>query len=469
MSKQNINIKISNDKLSAYLSINNKYGNFPAENEIIIHLNNEGVVFGIDKNQIQKIIHSKKSVDNIIVASGIKPVPGHSAQLVWYLDSEVISDKVIIDEDGHANYKHAKKFNEVKEGEQIVSKLPKTNGKPGKGVTGESIPSSEIDVNLPVGKNVELSEDGLTLYATKTGFLNFHNGQIDISNIFQINGDVSFATGNIKYDGKVLISGDVRSGFRVEATDTIIIEGDVEASEIRSKKGDVIIKMGVLGKGRAKIIAGNNVECGFIQDSEVKANKNVKVQHYIINSNVYAGQKIFVKENEGLVRGGKIFGEKGIEIKEAGSIKNIRTKLGLGMNSNPEQLTQLSVLVKEEDDLYSRYELISKKERFLKLLFERVNILSEEKRNELNSITNELKEIKNRLDEIESKRKELSSQNDDIEKKNKIIINGKIHQGVLLTTGSDELYIDKLYEKVMIYQDLDNIVIDDIIMEQDEK
>lgn len=463
---KNIITHISPDKLTAYLSIESKPGHFPAAKEVIDYLAGEGIVFGVDNDTVYHLCSEKKVINNVAIAKGIPPEKGKDGQLVWHLDKELSGDKVSFDEAGLADYKHGRDFCEIKEGEQIVSRLPKVKGRDGTGVTGEILSSSEVEVELPIGEFVELSPDGLTLYARKSGFISYHNGEIEISDIYQVNGDVSFNTGNVKYDGKVVIKGDVRSGFRVEATGTIIVEGDVEACEIRSKNGDVIIKMGILGKGRAKIVAGHNVECGFVQDSEIKANNDVIVKHYIINSNVYAGNKVFVEENEGLIRGGKVFGEKGIKAIEAGSIKIIKTKLGLGVNKDPKQESILTQLVKEEDELYNRYELLSKKERFLKLLFERVEKFSEEKQTELHKISEELEQIKKRLEEIDKKRQELSSSSNNLEKKNKIVITDKLHQGVEISAGADEFYIDKLYETVMVYQDLDNIVIDDLINEQ---
>lgn len=227
--------------------------------------------------------------------------------------------------------------------------------------------------------------------------------------------------------------------------------------------------MGVLGKGRAKILAGQKIHCGFIQDSEVKAGNDIVVDHYIINSDVYSAGSISVNENEGMIRGGKVFGEKGIEAKEVGSPRSISTTLGIGLNRNEEEENELNKLIRNEDELFNRYELISKKERFLKLLFERVGKLSDEKQNELDSISKELKYINTKLKEIDQKKRELSDKSKDIINKHKIIIYEKLHKGVLLNAGADEFYIDKLYEKVNIYQDLDNIVIDDIKTEEGQR
>ncbi len=466
MSKK-IDIEISPDQLSAKLSVKSKGNGFPTEQEIKDHLKEAGVCYGIKADRLQKICRKKEPVSDTIIAEGQTPHPGQDAQLVWHLEDDVGIDKVQIDESGTADFKHAKSFNKIQKGEQIVSKLPKKPGRPGKTVTGKIIESGEKDFPLPSGENIDVSEDGLTLTATKSGFLNIENGKVNISNIYQVDGDVSFNSGNVMYDGKVVIKGDVRSGFRVDATDDIFIEGDVEAAEIRSKKGNITIKMGVLGKGRAKIIAGGKIHCGFIQDSDVKANSDIIADHYIINSDVYAGGIVYVNEHEGLIRGGSVYGEKGITTKEVGSVKKIRTQLGIGLTRSPEKENKLNHLIKNEDKLYKKFELLSKKERFLKLLYERVGKLSDQKQKELDHISKELQEIKVDLNDIEDQKTQLSQKSQDLSDKNKIIIQNKLHEGVTLTTGSDEIYIDKLYEHVTIYQDLDNIVIDDLKIEQE--
>lgn len=457
MSNQSFEIRISQDKMRAFLTIDKESNSFPDHDEILAEMENQGISYGIKYDAIEKALEKDEEVKSLTIAEGDVPEKGKDAKLVWYIKSDH-EYKPSIDNDGKADYWSHKKISQLEKGDEIVTKLPPTKGTPGKTVTGEQVIEKGKDINLPQGENVVVSDDGLTLRAEISGHLEYKNGKIVISRTYMINGDVDFSTGDIKYKGKVHISGDVRSGFKVEADDSIIVEGNVEAAHIYSRHGDIHVNLGIVGKGRANILAGGNLHCGYIQAAKVNVSKNIYIKHYAINSEIYAGNKILANKNEGLLRGGKIYSEEGVEAIQIGSEKHIATELGIDFNF-PQFNAQIQKLSKTAKSKESELELVSKKIKFLNLLNERIDKLSDEKRGEYKELIYRAKNLKEELNSIQQQKENLLSRTDKDFKKKSIIIKDTIYQGVQINMGNLKFDLDQDYKKIKIFRDASNISI----------
>jgi uncharacterized protein (DUF342 family) len=154
------------------------------------------------------------------------------------------------------------------------------------------------------------------------------NGKLNVDVIYHIP-VTSIIVWAMSDRGAVLLDGRRSSGFRVDATGSIYINGSVEAAEVYSEKGDIVIASGILGKGRAKIITSGNLICRFLQDAQVGAKKDVIIEHYAINCSISAGGKVLLVQNEGLIRGGRAYAEGGMKAVEVGSQQSIPTDIGI--------------------------------------------------------------------------------------------------------------------------------------------
>jgi len=456
-----ITVKTTQDQMEAKLTIKEEE-DFPSYEEIKRELNDNMIKYGIKEGKLEQIIEKEKSVENEIIAKGKEPVPGKDSELVWHIEQRD-AEGPKIDESGKADFKYVKEFPEVEEGKELVSKLPATEGKPGKNVRGEKVePPEPKEVELPQGKNTKVSEDGLNLTADKKGYVYIKNGKVNIIRDLRISGDVDYSTGNIKHDGKIIIEGDVLSGFRVESEESIIVKGNVEAADIYAHTGDVKVECGILGKDRAKILAGGNLECGFIQDATVKVKGDVLVDHYSINSNVHAGGKVELLKNEGTVRGGKVISEEKIDVLQAGSKKGIKTILGIDLTQPDAAEEELTDIIAEKENLTDQLSLLDKKIEFLELLKERVEKLSQQKKEELHNYYEEKEKVQENLSEIQETKENLIAKNRSTRPDRAIFIQDKLYSNVLFNFGEREYFNDAYHKNVMVYNSLDEIVIEDI-------
>ncbi len=464
MQEQNIKVTIDPSGLKATVTIPATEESFPTREALMAALKKAGLRYGVSREVFEKILAKKEPVYNRLIAQGIAPLKGKSARLVWHVPLQPDdADKI-----KRIDFKQTMRFVPVKKGQPLVSKIPAQKGRDGKTVTGETIPSEGPDVQLPAGKNVTVSDDGLKLLAAIDGSAYVQQGKVHVDEVLHIKGDVNYGTGNIKFNGPVVIDGDVRSGFRVEARDAIVIGGNVEAAHIYSQQGDITIKYGVVGKNRAKILAGGDLTCGFIQDATIGVRGDLTVQHYVINSSVSVGGMAMVKGAEGQIRGGTLTSEKGVVASVIGSPRNIYTEIKImshGQNTSQKRLWELSRL---RTDLTLRYSILEKRLNFLKLLQKEVKTLSQEKVAELKFLQSELKRIKNRLLQLDDEEIVLQKEAARERMLKEVVVEEKLYPNVHIEINGVGFHSDELLESVKIYLFKDELVIESLREMSDE-
>lgn len=447
---KNIKITISNEKMEARITIQDRGDKFPSEEKIYQTLRDAGVKFGIDNNLIDKIILERNPVSDLLVALGKPPVKGKNAKLMWYIDLNT-NLKPAITEDGKADFKRLNQYVSIESNHEIVSKLPLTDGDPGYDVENEPLIMPGKDIDLPAGDNTYISDDGLTLYSKIKGFAFWKSSKVYIDNVYHIKGDVDFSTGNVVFNGMVIIDGDVRSGFRVNATDSIYIEGNVEAANIYSEKGNIFIQLGILGKGRAKVLAGGSLYCGYVQDATLGAGKNIVIDHYVINSAITCGGRVICKDNEGLIRGGKVFADQGVIAVEIGTEQRISTEIGISGGDLTNIIGKRLDINKKAEILKLRYSTLQKQIEFYLILEDRLNGLSDDKQKTLKKLIGEYKNLEVKIKSLELHTKTLVQDNDMNDEPKSIIIWNKLHKGVTITFGHYQHFTDSMYKGIKIY------------------
>ncbi|MFH1852283.1 MAG: FapA family protein [Candidatus Neomarinimicrobiota bacterium] len=451
-----LKINLSDDRMEARLDLSAVAADQLARDEILQALQQAGVVFGIDEAAVDDLLRRRPAVGEFVVARGLPAQPGEDARLMWNIESQ-LSTRPQITERGMADFKQLSLFYPVVKDQALVCKLPATAGVAGRTVIGETISHPGADVAFPSGDNIYQSADGLTLLAEKNGHVFWEGGRLQIDTVFRIDGDVDYSTGNIKFDGSVAIAGDVRTGFEVAATGSIFIGGTVEAATIYSETGDISITAGVLGRGKARIFAGNNLTCAFLQDATVGVQQDILVERYIINSTISAGGKIALGPTVGLIRGGHVTAETMIEAREIGTEKNIPTEIILGSKHSPRDSSAEWGLREERTALENRLSVVMKRIQFLELLRSRLPKLTAERELELEQLLVETDQVRQQLQEAEDKATRL---HDDWNRRNinkRIVVSGSLHRNVYIEVGGIGIHTDRKYDGVVLSRVKDDI------------
>ena len=450
-----VHVKVLNDGYAAALYVPEDAGSFPTLKQIHLAIEKAKVSYGINDKAIDKLVKEQVRGKALIFAKGDEPSDGGHARLIWNdISEDGASPQDITDLIGSG--RHLQIFTKVGKGDQILSKLPPTEGSAGMNIFGKSVIVTGNDIAMPNGEGTVLSNDGLTLMAARAGIAHWDGVGVAVTEMQHIAGSVDSTTGDIMADTAVYIEQDVHSGMRVEAMGDIFIGGNIEGADVYSRSGSVWVRNGIIGHSKARILAGSNIVAGFIQDATIGAKENVEVDRYIINSAVTAGRYLLVISNEGLIRGGTAFAEKKIHVRVAGSENRTATELKVGFTPPHAQTKEKYQL--RTDQRRNRMELayIQKRLSFLKILKQRMGTLTPDKEiqyNELERKETVLLHEHKRHAQLEAELEQHEREKPDEETESESIrIQDTIYPEVALGIGDTNMLMKKERHNLLIYR-----------------
>jgi len=431
---EELHIRISDDGLTGTLTIAGHPSKITNRDNLLKSIGEAGICVGIDQEVLGEIFRKDEPVYDRVIARGIAPENGSSAELERKLG--IHSGSVpSISEDGIANFRKLNQFEAVTENQLLAEIRSTGQGAVGRTVDGAVLTDSRNRMSLPAGSNTVVSDNGLQLYSGIDGYAFLNENLINVDRVYHIKGGVDFRTGNVNFDGMIIVDGDVRSGFRVEATDNIYISGTVEGAEVYSYKGDIAVRGGILGKGKAKVFAAGSLVCSFVQDATVGANKDVIIDHYSINSSVTSGERVMLQDNEGLIRGGKVRAEDEIQAIEAGSSQGISTSLHIRGGKMTVTSPELARLQRQRVEKQMRLRREEKKVNFYQILERNQRGLSEEKLGELDQANELVSLLSTQIEQDLIQEQDMGESAGDPSAARSVTINGRIYRGVEISIG----------------------------------
>lgn len=318
-------VKISADKMTASISL------YPSQNprfalredKVIAMLAGAGVKHGIKeygiRDAVQKVNATKEPILDFVAAEGTKPVRGQDGSFIFAID--VGSTVGEVRADGSMDFKNRNIFLNVRKGQLLMIKRLPTLGEDGTNVLGERVPPAKgSDSHMEARDNIEVSANGLEYRAKVDGILEVKGKMVRVIPGLLVQSDVSFKTGHI--DGgrtEVFVRGSVLPDFKVSSELDVIIEKVAEACDIRAGQ-DVHIRGGIIGKERAFIRAGRDVEALYISNgATIEVGRDLKVHAEILNSKVRVAGNLECHEGAGVLSGGEIWVFGHIRVKTLGS------------------------------------------------------------------------------------------------------------------------------------------------------
>jgi len=311
-------------------------------------LTEAGVSHGIDLVDLTTLIETKEYNEPKVVARATEPTNGEDGKLVFHFSTDERTGAPVEIGGGRVDYRTLDLFIPVVEGQHLVTRTVATEGEPGLSVRGNPIkqrPGKET--NLPRGKNVTFNDDRTEMHAACAGMVEFVNNAINVSSIYKITGDCDMSVGNIDFEGSVHITGSVRSGHTIKATDGINIAGGVEAAKLIAG-GNVEVKGGMQGSGKGTIEAGGSVSIMYIEQGSISADGPVTVD-VSIHSKIETGSTLHAKGKGGAIIGGKASAAGDIIVNFIGALSNTKTEVEVGVM--PRKRARLLVIEKEMERL----------------------------------------------------------------------------------------------------------------------
>ena len=329
-------ISISRDKMSAKAKVETAWGGEHINlDKLKVECTNAGVKFGVKRSKVALLLDKASrgepgDVFEDIIALGKEPKNGKNAHFKPLV--ELFSDRIRKPtqlEDGKVDLKDLGDIETVKPGEKIYKKIPLTFGIDGCNVLGEVLkaaPGKDAKLEESAGTVID-PDDKNVLLAKKEGLARIIESRMEVDDVYTL-AELTPKQGHVKFNGSVVILGDVAPEMKIVASGDVLVGGYVEAATIRCK-GELTVLSGVAGKpldepdGRRQnnclLESSNRVNISFANHVDIFAKRDVFVHKQISHCNLTASSLVVGK---GQVPQGKIIGGNYLVSKfiEAGAI-----------------------------------------------------------------------------------------------------------------------------------------------------
>lgn len=290
---EDLNIIVSTDKLSACAYIPRTARTKPSATgeRLLEELGRLGISHGLDTHAIQAAAHPDAPGRLIVIARGTPPRAEGEPELVPHFKTPRGFDPRIL-ESSDFDYTDYRAISRAAKDQILAEVLLPENAQSGIDVFGNLTQyRAEPGKILRGGPNTYFSQDKLRLHATHDGIAYWKKKAICVDTTRYLPG-VGYDTGNVNFDGKVIVHGDVQPGFSLEAGRKIIIKGQVDAAGVVSNKSSIEIHKGIHGGGKASVEAASNITTAFAENCRLSAGMNLTVESSIIHSSVSAAKSI---------------------------------------------------------------------------------------------------------------------------------------------------------------------------------
>jgi len=450
-----MSLVVSNDQMRAYVNVTEPG---PGGADLIVDdikgfMMNNGIVTGLLEAALQEFEDFPVFNTPYLVAEGAAPIHGVDAKVYYNFETE--PDKIHIQEreDGSIDFKELNKIRNVVKGQPLASKTKPELGVSGKTVYGQYIPARDgRDIDIGIGANVALTENGMKAIATESGHVMLKNGKIIVDTVLLIPGSVDASTGNVNVLGSVEIRGNVEDGFSVTAQGRIGVGGYVGRANL-SAGGDIIVSRGVNGgesDAFGHIVAGKSIWSSFIQNAQVEAGEFVIVSSGIVNSDVVAQKKVLCKGHRAQIVGGRIQALEEVNAVILGSAGGAETRIEVGYD--PKVSRDLQELLKRKSEIVSLYDSV---ELNLKGLRRQAEIqgrkLPEDKIGQLKQLSQEYEKFHAELQSVDEEIHKNREYQESLQANGKVSAAKKVLVGVVLKIHDVEYIVKESYEKSVTF------------------
>lgn len=281
----------------------------------------------------------------MIIAAGTSAIESQDARMETLVKN--FSDRrPIMYEDGKVDFLDLGEFPFVTAGTRLVRKHDPILGRSGLTVQGKTIKirkGKDLNFRAMDSSVVPDELDENILIAAVDGMPVIEKNKAKVEKVLKI-GEVGIKTGHVKFDGSVMITGNVSTSMKVEVTGDIRVSGLVEKAYLKAG-GNIEILGGALGQKRdthsasqwrkqqeepskdsAILIAGGNVKARFLQECWVDA-ESILVEKQVMHSVLQAKEIIQV---EGKLIGGLTICGNIVEVGITSAPANVDTNIEVG-------------------------------------------------------------------------------------------------------------------------------------------
>jgi uncharacterized protein (DUF342 family) len=304
-----LTIKSSGDKLIAYAEFVPACGGRSFdESRIRTTLASSKITFGCVDEKTYAFIVGATNNFSLVIAKGRSAINGENATFDLLIEKRK-SISTSIDENDIADFFDADMYPNVLEVDLLMKRSPATEGTDGVDIFGKILKSKKgKDTKFKKQKGTAVdAENENMLVATREGHPVVSAHGVEVDDVLVLP-SVDIQTGNVTFDGSVLINGNVMSQMKIEVTGDIHVKGSVENANLKSGN-NIIVGGGIISesipgldeppKVTTVLEAGNDIHAMFFNLTDARAGNDILIQKYVLHSNIQAKHDIFVGDKGG--------------------------------------------------------------------------------------------------------------------------------------------------------------------------
>jgi uncharacterized protein (DUF342 family) len=456
-----IKCRIVEDQLSAYMTITTGYaGQLPSVKSLLKELDLIGIKRGISKKRLTSLVQQcaqakPNEVFEELIAKGLAPRIGKSSQLKPLVQNAL--DRILKPQtvgSARVDMRNLGAIICVQKGTELLRRMPPTEGRKGYTVGGDTIDakSGEWIKFIPGDGTVISDGDENLLMADISGMPKFKDQKMWVDNIFTCKG-VNVGSGNVNYDGSVLVNGDVTEKMEIHATGDVTVNGFVESATIHAG-GDIIITEGAMGKVNdsateysTSLTSKGSVHVQHGQGLDINCNGNVTVGRQLAYSRINCRGKVTVGAIDR--PNGNIFA---CTVKCQDKITAGTLGAVSGSNLSIDYSEGFNTLLERKDTLD---ELLNKIKQNNKRHLERINIINskyipKDMQLRVDEANQMLLSETQLLEWLEAKSKEMNQAKDQYQSNIQLIANKRVYPGVVVKLNNRTWRADREYDKANI-------------------
>ncbi len=285
--------------------------------------------------RVAKTFRDEPSRLEQVIARSTAAIDGQDGRLEWVegLDPTASPAAAVGQDDTDVvDYYNQVGYVRVAKGSHVATLHEPTLGEDGRDVTGRTIkarPGRRYDVKI----DPSLCLDGSGhVIAQVDGILEYEHGVLRVSRVFEVRGSIDFSTGNIDFDGTVIVQDGVRDRFEVKAMEDIIVDGLIEAATIKCGR-NFTCPWGMAAKGQGQLVVEGDAVVGYLNNVKGRIKGNLTVQRELINCDLVIGGNLIC--DQATVIGGNVAVSGSVRVAVLGSNAETSTSLILDATTLP--------------------------------------------------------------------------------------------------------------------------------------
>jgi hypothetical protein len=327
-------ITVSGDRLKAFARIKKYDADLVTVEAITEALAEQEICVGIKEDTLIKTWLSMATPEGepFVIAQGIEPKMSVDAAVKYHFESEFRNPGKVL-EDGSIDFRDRGNIPFVETGVLLAEKTAAQDGRSGTDITGLELPVAEAaDVMFNAGAGTRFSDDGLQIYADSDGQPHLDAmGNVSVFSELKIDGDVDYETGNVRFEGNIVVAGVVKEGFSIRGA--TLTAGQIEGADIELT-GDLNVEAGIIDAKLIKV--QGNVQAKYVNNSVIRAFGDLIVQKEIIDSTVLLSGECV--NQTGNIIASTIVAKQGVQAVHIGTETSSPTRLRVGVDDHVKEL-----------------------------------------------------------------------------------------------------------------------------------